>query len=64
MKELSHCLTMASICRGRALEDRERRAEWLSWEEGWNQLAAQALGYPLEERTANRSAKGRHSNAH
>jgi hypothetical protein len=48
MKELSHCLAMASICRVRALEDKERRAEWLTWAEAWNQLAGQALGHPVE----------------
>jgi hypothetical protein len=56
MKELSHCLAMASICRARALEDKKRRTEWLAWAEAWNQLAGQTLRHPFEERTANRSS--------
>jgi hypothetical protein len=57
MKELSRCLAMASICRVRALEDKERRAEWLTWADAWNQLAGQALvGNPVEGTVATRSS--------
>jgi hypothetical protein len=49
MNELSHCVAMASICRARAFEDKERREEWLSWAEIWNQLPGEGLRYPLEE---------------
>jgi hypothetical protein len=49
MTELSHGLAMASICRARALEDRERREQWLSWAEIWNQLSGGQPGYSLEE---------------
>lgn len=54
MNELSHCLTMASICGARALEDKERRAQWLGWAKAWNELAGEALGLPLEDQFAQR----------
>jgi hypothetical protein len=54
MNELSHCLTMASICGARALEDKERRAQWLGWAKVWNELAGEALGLPLENKFARR----------
>ena len=54
MNELSHCLTMASICGARALEDKERRAQWLGWAKVWNELAGEALGLPLENKFAKR----------
>jgi len=56
MEKASHYLSMVSICRTRALEDRERRAEWLDWAKVWNELADDAFGHPLEERIANRSS--------
>ena len=56
MEKASHYLSMVSICRIRALEDRERRAEWLDWAKVWNELAADAFGHPLEERIATRSS--------
>ena len=55
MDKFSHYLSMASICSGRALEDKERRSEWLGWAEVWNDLADDAIGRPFEERIANRS---------
>ena len=61
MNELSHCLTMASICGARALEDKERRAQWLGWAKVWNELAGEALGLPLETEFAKRP--GRTANA-
>jgi hypothetical protein len=61
MNELSHCLTMASICGARALEDKERRAQWLGWAKAWNELAGEALGLPLENKFAKRP--GRTANA-
>ena len=54
MNELSHCLTMASICGARALEDKERRAQWLGWAKACNELAGEALGLPLENEFAKR----------
>jgi hypothetical protein len=48
MDKLSHCLSMASLCSGRALEDTERRAQWLGWAEVWNELACDAL-IPLKK---------------
>ena len=56
MDKFSHYLSMASICSGRALEDKERRSEWLGWAEVWNELADDAIGHPLEERIANSSS--------
>ena len=56
MEKASHYLSMVSICRTRALEDRERRAEWLDWAKVWNELADDAFGHPLEERIADRSS--------
>ena len=54
MNELSHCLTMASICGARALEDKARRAQWIGWAKAWNELAGEALGLPLENEFARR----------
>jgi hypothetical protein len=48
MDKLDHYLSMASICSGRALEDKERRSEWLGWAEVWNELAGEELGHPIE----------------
>jgi len=62
MDKLGHYLSMAFICRGRALEDKERRSEWLGWAEVWNELADDAIGHPLEERIANRSSDLAESN--
>jgi len=62
MDKLGHYLSMASICRGRALEDKERRSEWLGWAEVWNELAGDAIGHPFEERTANCSSDLAESN--
>ena len=56
MNKSSHYLSMASICRVRALEDKQRRMEWLGWAEVWNELADDAIGHPFEERIANRSS--------
>jgi len=56
MNKSSHYLSMASICRVRALEDKQRRTEWLGWAEVWNELADDAIGHPFEERIANRSS--------
>jgi hypothetical protein len=52
MDKFSHYLSMASICSGRALEDKERRSEWLGWAEVWNELAEDAIYHPFEERNA------------
>jgi hypothetical protein len=62
MDKFSHYLSMASICRGRALEDMARRTEWLGWAEVWNELADDAIGHPLEGRVANRSSDLTESN--
>jgi hypothetical protein len=62
MDKINHCLSMASLCGGRALEDRERRAQWLGWAEVWNELACEALGHPSEERIANCSSELAKSN--
>jgi hypothetical protein len=62
MDKLGHCLSMASLCSGRALEDQERRAEWLGWAEVWNELAGDALGHPSEEGIANCSSDLAESN--
>jgi hypothetical protein len=62
MDRLGHYLSMAFICRGRALEDKERRSEWLGWAEVWNELADDAIGSPFEERIANRSSDLAESN--
>ena len=62
MDKLGHYLSMAFICRGRALEDKERRSEWLGWAEVWNELADDAIGSPFEERIANRSSDLTESN--
>jgi|GEM_PF-5416378 len=56
MNKSSHYLSMASICRVRALEDKQRRTEWLGWAEVWNELADDAIGHPFKERIANRSS--------
>ena len=56
MDKFSHYLSMASICSGRALEDKARRSEWLGWAEVWNELAGDALAHPFEEGIANRSS--------
>jgi hypothetical protein len=47
MDKFSHYLSMASLCRGRSLEDTERRTEWLEWAKMWNELADDAIGHPL-----------------
>jgi hypothetical protein len=52
MDKFSHCLSMASICSWRALEDKERRSEWLGWAEVWNELADDAIGHPFENRSS------------
>ena len=62
MEEVSHYLSMVSICRARAIEDKARRTEWLEWAEVWNELANDAIGQPLEERIANRSSDLAESN--
>jgi len=49
METVSHYLSMVSICRMRAIEDRARRTEWLEWAEVWNELADDAIGLPSEE---------------
>ncbi len=56
MDKFGHYLSMAFICRGRALEDKERRSEWLGWAEVWNELADDAIG------SANRSSDLTESN--
>ena len=38
-----------SICRARALEDNEKRTQWLDWAGGWNELADDAIGRPLKQ---------------
>jgi hypothetical protein len=43
MDKLGHCLSMAALCSGRALEDTGRRVQWLGWAEVWNELACDAL---------------------
>ena len=62
MDKFSHYLSMASICSGRALEDKGRRSEWLGWAEVWNELAGDALAHPFEEGIANRSSDPAKSN--
>ena len=62
MEEVSHYLSMVSICRTRAIEDKARRTEWLEWAEVWNELADDAIGHPLEEGIANRSSDLAESN--
>jgi hypothetical protein len=49
MNELSHYLSMASICRARAIEDNEKRSQWLDWADEWNELADEAIGRPLKQ---------------
>ena len=49
MDKFSHYLSMVSICRMRAIEDKERRSEWLGWAELWNELADDAIGHPLKK---------------
>jgi hypothetical protein len=64
MSKLSHSVEMAMMCRQCALEDGERKEEWLAEAEKWNQRAGAALGHPSEERIAYRSsdlAKPKHS---
>ena len=56
METVSHYLSMVSICRMCAIEDRTRRTEWLEWAEVWNELADDAIGLPSEEGIANRSS--------
>ena len=62
MSELRHCVEMAMMCRQCALEDEERKAEWLAEAERGNQRAGAALGHPFEERIANRSSDVANSN--
>jgi len=62
MDKFSHYLSMVSICRINALEDKARRAEWLGWAEVWNELADDAIGHPVEGRIANRSSDLAESN--
>jgi hypothetical protein len=62
MDKFSHFLSMVSICRMRAIEDTERRSEWLEWAEMWNELADDAIGRPVEERIANHSSDLAESN--
>jgi hypothetical protein len=40
---------VTSICRACALEDRERREQWLSWAKIWNQFSGEQPRYSLEE---------------
>jgi hypothetical protein len=40
---------MATMCRQRAVENPERRGEWLAQAELWNQLAGAAIGHPFKE---------------
>jgi hypothetical protein len=56
MDKLGHYLSMASICSGRALEDKERRSEWLGWAEVWNELASEELGHPIKAEIATAQA--------
>ena len=49
MDKFSHYLSMALICRGRALEDKERCTQWFGWAEVWNELADDAIGHPSKE---------------
>jgi len=56
MDKFMHYLSMASLCRGRGLEDKERRTEWLEWAKVWDELASDAIGHPFEERIANGSS--------
>ena len=62
MDKFSHYLSMALICRGRALEDKERCTQWFGWAEVWNELADDAIGHRFEERIANRSSDLAESN--
>jgi hypothetical protein len=62
MDKFSHYLSMASICRGRVLEDKERCTEWFGWAEVWNELADDAIGHPSKERIENRSSDLAESN--
>jgi hypothetical protein len=48
MDRLGHYLSMAFICRGRALEDKERRSEWLGQKCGTSSRTMQ-LVLPLKK---------------
>jgi len=56
MSELSHCLEMALMCRQCALEDEERREQWLAEAERWNQLAGGAIGHPFKRENCDHSS--------
>jgi sugar phosphate isomerase/epimerase len=62
MDKFSHYLSMVSICRVRAFEDKARRTEWLNWAEAWNELAGEALDHPTKAQIANRSSDIAQSN--
>ena len=49
MSEFRRCLDMATMCRQRAVENPERREEWLAQAELWNQLAGATIGDPFKE---------------
>jgi hypothetical protein len=49
MSELNHCLEMAAICRQRALEDTEKKNEWLAKAEMWHRLAGEAIGHSFKK---------------
>jgi hypothetical protein len=48
---------MAAMCRENALEDRDRKQEWLDQAEMWNQLAGAEIGHSFEERIKNASGE-------
>ena len=54
MKELRHCLAMASMCRQYALEYDARKQEWLEQAEMWNQLAGAEISKHFERSISNR----------
>ena len=62
MSEFRRCLAMATMCRQRAVENPERREEWLAQAELWNQLAGAVVGHPFKEMIEDRSSELAESN--
>ena len=53
MSELRHCVEMAMMCRQCALEDEERKEQWLAEAEKWNQRAGVAIASSRSSDLAN-----------
>jgi hypothetical protein len=53
MSELSHCVEMAMMCRQCALEDEERKEQWLAEAEKWNQRASATIASSRSSDLAN-----------